>query len=213
MLLMDTNRYEKGKIYKIVDVGYNTCYIGSTCETLSQRMTRHRHYYQKFVETEQLKTYSSLVFDKHGILNCKIELIENYPCQNKEELLKQEGLHIRNNDCVNKNVAGRTNKEWCADNENKLKEHRKQYNEDNKNILIQKRKEKRQKDIEETRKKELDVYYKYRDKILKKMNTKIVCECGEEMCKSSLTRHLKRTKHQQRMREKELQNQDTENNN
>ena len=39
---MDTNRYQNGKIYKITDVGYNNCYIGSTTESLSQRMARHR---------------------------------------------------------------------------------------------------------------------------------------------------------------------------
>ena len=43
---MDTNRYKHGKIYKITDVGYNKCYIGSTCESLSQRMTRHRSNYK-----------------------------------------------------------------------------------------------------------------------------------------------------------------------
>lgn len=30
------NRYEKGQIYKIVDVGYNKMYIGSTTENLKK---------------------------------------------------------------------------------------------------------------------------------------------------------------------------------
>ena len=41
MINRDMNRYEHGKIYKIVDNGYNKCYVGSTCESLSQRMARH----------------------------------------------------------------------------------------------------------------------------------------------------------------------------
>ena len=31
------NRYEHGQIYKIVDAGFNVCYIGSTTEPLSKR--------------------------------------------------------------------------------------------------------------------------------------------------------------------------------
>ena len=203
MILMANKRYKDAKIYKIVDVGYNKCYIGSTCETLSQRMTRHRAYYVKFLKNQKIRMASSIMFNEYGINNCKIELIEYYPCQNKEELLKQEGLHIRNNMCVNKNVAGRTYKEWCADNEESIKPRKQQYREDNKDILIQKRKEKRQHDIEATRKKELDVYYKNRDKILQRLNAKVMCECGEEMCKSSLTRHKNRPKHQQWLREQQ----------
>ena len=31
----------------------------------------------------------------------KIELIENYPCLGSEELLKREGFHIQNTECIN----------------------------------------------------------------------------------------------------------------
>jgi len=36
------NRYEKGQIYKVVDIGYNMCYIGSTCQSLSKRFYKHK---------------------------------------------------------------------------------------------------------------------------------------------------------------------------
>jgi hypothetical protein len=32
---------------------------------------------------------------KYGIENCKIELVEAYPCENKEELRKREGYWIK----------------------------------------------------------------------------------------------------------------------
>ena len=32
---MDSSKYQNGKIYKITDIGYSKCYIGSTCESLS----------------------------------------------------------------------------------------------------------------------------------------------------------------------------------
>ena len=45
---MSENKLKNGKIYKIVDVGYNKCYIGSTCESLSQRMARHRKDFRRW---------------------------------------------------------------------------------------------------------------------------------------------------------------------
>ena len=52
--------------------------------------------------------------------NCKIELIENYCCECKEELLRREGHYIRENECVNKLIAGRTKKEYKSENKEKL---------------------------------------------------------------------------------------------
>ena len=42
---MENSRYENGKFYKITDTSFTTCYIGSTCEDLKQRMARHRAVY------------------------------------------------------------------------------------------------------------------------------------------------------------------------
>ena len=69
------NKYHNGKIYKITDIGYNKCYIGSTCEELSQRMARHRIKYKCFLNGSiQDKTRSFDLFNEYGIENCKIEL-------------------------------------------------------------------------------------------------------------------------------------------
>ena len=42
------------------------------------------------------------IFDDYGVENCKVELNENYPCENRDELLKREGHHTKANECVNK---------------------------------------------------------------------------------------------------------------
>ena len=133
MVNMGMNRYENSKIYKIVDVGYNKCYIGSTCESLSKRMERHRTHYNHYVKGKMKKKTTAMdIFNEFGIENCKIELIENYPCNNKEELLRREGSHIKVMECVNRQVAGRTQREWLLDNPEKAKE----YNEKNKARVI-----------------------------------------------------------------------------
>jgi len=43
------NKYQRGQIYKIVDVGFNTCFIGSTIEPLSKRMSKHRSKYKDYI--------------------------------------------------------------------------------------------------------------------------------------------------------------------
>ena len=52
------SKYQNGKIYKIVDVGYNKTYYGSTCESLSQRMTRHRAKYTAYLKGNITNTRS-----------------------------------------------------------------------------------------------------------------------------------------------------------
>ena len=91
-------------------------------------MARHRQNHKK-AEEWNTKTTCRLLFDEYGMDNCKIELIENYPCENREQLLKQEGYHIKNTDCVNRCVAGRTINEWKEDNQEHYQQMRKEYSE------------------------------------------------------------------------------------
>jgi|TARA_R110000824_G_C14866184_1_gene641788 hypothetical protein len=61
--------YQNSKVYKIINENNEIIYIGSTAEKhLSQRFQTHRH----------------------KSPNNKIILIENYPCNNREELRKRE---------------------------------------------------------------------------------------------------------------------------
>ena len=99
-------------IYRITNSGYIKCYIGSTCEKLSKRMERHRQAYSKYNRGKTNKRISVFdVFDEFGVEDCKVELIENYPCSSKEELLRREGHYIKNWECVNKNIPHRTDRE------------------------------------------------------------------------------------------------------
>ena len=109
------NRYEKGKIYKIVSVDYSKCYIGSTTESLKKRFERHRGKYKEYLKGGADNTRAYWLFDEVGVENCKIELIENYPCNSREELERKEGEYIKNTKCVNKVIAGRTRQEYKKD--------------------------------------------------------------------------------------------------
>jgi len=63
--------------------------------------------------------------------NYQILLVENYPCNNIDELRKQERFYIENNDCVNKNIPGRTKQEYRITNVEKEKEQHKIWHDKN----------------------------------------------------------------------------------
>ena len=120
-------RYQNGKIYQITDSNYTLCYIGSTTQSLSQRMACHRSYYKS--KSKQYSCFS--LFDAFGIDNCKIELVEAFPCNSREELVKREGELIRQTNCVNKTIPSRTRKQWRLEHKEYLQEYFKKHYETN----------------------------------------------------------------------------------
>ena len=204
------NKYHNAKIYKIVDVGYNKCYIGSTTESLSMRMARHRSQYKK-QEGLGFKVFSFELFDLYGIENCKIELMEKFSCETKEELLKREGEIIQAHDCVNKQVAGRTKKQWYLDNKDccnekskqyrkenpeKMKEVDRKYREDHKDEIQEWKKKHYQENKDEINTKHKLYYQKNIEEIRKVRDRKCVCECGSTVQFNNRIRHKTTKKHQ-----------------
>ena len=142
MLMTDTinikTKYLNTKIYKIVDNAYTDKYIGSTYDKLSSRMTKHRCDYRRYKKGEYHYVSVFDMFDKYGLENCKIELIENYPCETVDEQRKHEGYHIQNEDCVNKHIAGRDSKQYYREHLEWAKEYNKKYYHDNFDRIQQK---------------------------------------------------------------------------
>jgi hypothetical protein len=109
------------------------------------------------------------LFEKYGVENCNIYLIEEFPCDSKDQLRKREGYYIQNIPCVNKFIAGRT-----------VKEYRKLYYENN---IVH---------IKETNKQ-----YKLDNKehIKQYSQTKFKCICGGCYARSHKSEHYKTLKH------------------
>ena len=97
-------RYSKGKVYKIYSPSdFELCYVGSTTQTLSARMKGHRRSYRDWIKGDlRILTTSFLLFEKYGLDNCIIELIENYPCESREELHRKEGEYVLKLNCINR---------------------------------------------------------------------------------------------------------------
>jgi hypothetical protein len=78
--------YATGKIYKITSPHTDKIYIGSTTTSLYRRLINHKHYYK-----HQKANSSKYMFDSG---DPKIELIEEYPCHTKAELLEREQYYM-----------------------------------------------------------------------------------------------------------------------
>lgn len=130
--------YENAKIYRIFSKKTGLNYYGSTCATLQQRLNRHRHQMKRYVSGAHAFTSS---FEVLIHKDAKIELVELFPCETKPELNIREGEIIRANECVNRNIPGRTRKQYLIDNKEKLQKKKKEYRKNNREALIKKKKE------------------------------------------------------------------------
>jgi len=118
-------KYKKSKIYTIRSPNTDKFYIGSTIQYLCQRFASHK---------SRLYTSSKIIFD-YG--DAYVELLENFPCNNKEELNKREGELIRHykDNCINQNMAGRTPKEYVKEKKDKINEYNRKRYQNNKKVI------------------------------------------------------------------------------
>ena len=118
--------YNNSKIYCIRNAVDDEIYVGSTTQALCKRMAVHRAN-SKREELGNCLLYQKMKeFDKDEIF---IELIEEYPCDNAEQLKKKEGEHIRRIGTLNNRIAGRTRKEHYCNDRDKSNEISKAYHQ------------------------------------------------------------------------------------
>ena len=154
-----------------------------------------------------------MLFDEFGIDNCKILLIKDFPCSSRAELEREEGREILNNldKCVNKNIVGRTRKEYYNDNQETIlqnkKEHRinniekykekdKKYNENNKEKISERRKKNYQENKEAINERNKQNYQQNKEKYLAQQKQPFYCECGAKCVLNVKARHFRSQKHQ-----------------
>lgn len=160
--------YNQGKIYKIVCNNTNKIYIGSTIKKwLCDRLSGHTFKYRNLKEKCERGVFSII---EGG--NYKIELIENFSCNNKKELLTREREIIEEyklsynvvneiNPITTKEEHTKRSLEWLKNNPEKKKAiHNKSYE-------------------------------KNKEKYNERKRVKVNCpHCNKEMNKHSLKRHI-----------------------
>jgi hypothetical protein len=130
-----------------------------------------------------------------GFDRFRIEVIEEYPCEDKYQLRQKEGEYIRQIGTLNKIMAGRVQADYYFDNESQINNNHKKYYDKNKESILKKCKEYRDSHTDE-RKEYLKKYYQMnKEKILGNVLEKTMCECGCEMNRGHSFRHKKSQKH------------------
>jgi hypothetical protein len=109
------NKYNNGKIYKLVCNNTGLIYYGSTIQTLPKRIYEHK----------RCKDCTSREIIKNE--NFEIILVELYKCNSKIELEQRERYYIENNECINKKIPTRTKKEYYEKNKEIFKERHNEY--------------------------------------------------------------------------------------
>ena len=171
--------YREGKIYKLVNDVDDEVYIGSTIYTLNDRFCKHK-WDATSRENGKSKLYNHM--NNLGYEHFKIDLIEDYPCNNKYELEARESELIKKFGTLNIRIEDRTPEER----RDKKNEYQKKYREQNKN--------------------KIKLYYeRNKEMINEKKREKITCSCGVQICKENLSRHQRTPKHKEAIKTMELE--------
>jgi hypothetical protein len=125
-----------GKIYRLINTIDNDEYIGSTCNRLSHRLSVHKCHAKT---KREIKVYKHL--NEVGWDNVRIILIQEYPCQSKMELERQEAHWIRElKPSLNCKIPRRSKSELYLDKKEEILDKQKIYYEQNKDDIAQKSK-------------------------------------------------------------------------
>ena len=116
--------YAQSKIYRIICYSTGKQYIGSCTTSLSARLSVHK---------QQLKNGKSCSsYDVLENRNFEIILLEDYPCERREQRNARERFWIDQSEmCVNKNIPSRTRREYYQDNRERLIEYQMKWNNEN----------------------------------------------------------------------------------
>jgi hypothetical protein len=184
--------YKNSMIYTIRSYQTDKIYVGSTCNELRKRLYDHKSKYKKYLNG---KHYYNTSFEIVKYDDCYIELYEKYNCNDKSELYKKEGETIRQLECVNKKIEGRTRKEYIQDNKQKISIKKKEYQQNNKEKLKQyhKKYSENNKEILLIRQKKYDEQNKEKKKEYRQL--KYVCPCGSVCRIYEKAKHFRTKKH------------------
>ena len=184
--------YKNGQIYTIRSKSCpDLVYVGSTCQPLHKRLYAHRRKFNTW-QNGHGTYYTSFEILKIG--DEHIEWVEDFPTDSKKKLEKREGEIIRSMKCVNRNIPGRTRKEYTEHNLDFWKEYRKKYAQTDKHKAYKREYQKAHKESNASYSKEWRE--KNKEYISMKQRERVMCPfCQEHVVKVNALRHYQSLKH------------------
>jgi hypothetical protein len=125
--MSEINRYGNASIYTIRNYKDDSLiYVGSTISPIHKRLCSHK---ANCRNGRSGSLYNHIIDNDWS--DWYLELYERFPCNDRAELCKREGEVIREIGTINKQIAGRTAKEWYGDNRDKHLENCKNWQANN----------------------------------------------------------------------------------
>ena len=206
-----TNKYQRGKVYKLVNFLNDEIYVGSTIQPLRKRKYQHK------CDFSRKKNYLYEKLKECGCSKNDIDLIliEEYPCNSKFELHKRERYWIEKlKGSLNNNIPTRTRKEYKNNNKENIRNQNIKWYKKNIEIIKIKgkiyrennrEKEKLRHKIYRENNKEKEklrhkIYEKNnKEKIKQKSKQKVPCICGIVTRKDGKWKHRRSKNHHNRL--------------
>ena len=199
------NKYHYSFIYNIVclDPNIDDFYIGSTIHLNTRCKSHMRNSITKTHKIYDCKLYT-FIRDSGGYENWEMQVIKQFKCENRKELLKEEQKYIdelkpslnTTNSYTTKEEEEEKVKErgkkWYQDNKERINEKQKKWHQDNKEKI----KEKRKKYCQDNKERIKEKGKKYRENNKEKYKENIECECGSVIRKYEIPTHSRTKKHQ-----------------
>lgn len=178
---MERNKYQDAVIYTIkTDTGL---YVGSTCDFAQRKQSHKELCFHENRKGHNIKLYQNI---RENGGEYSMEIYKMFPCNNKDELHKQEE-EVRKYLNANLNMVSCYGRDY-----EKCKETKRKYQENNREYLREASKKHRNKYPEKIKQKKSEASKK-----------KITCECGCVTSYGSRYRHLTSQKHLNRMKSPE----------
>jgi hypothetical protein len=175
--------YSNSVVYKICckDISIKECYVGSTTDLCARKRAHKTDCHNDKTHAHNVPLYK-FIRANGGWQNWTMEVLQSYPeCASKEELHKYERTHIETlNPSLNREVPGRTQREWYLDNIDQRREYNRKWHHDHKEQMK-----------EYNRKWHED----HREQRLEYMREKVKCEfCGCMSTRGNMLRHQRSQK-------------------
>ena len=206
--IIERNKYNTSRIYKICSNLSDKIYVGSTTQSLAQRLSEHIRDYKIYLKDNTQKFMMSYEIIK--LNDAYISLIEECNFNNRQQLHKREGEVMKeyNNIIVNKLIAGRTIKQWGIDNKEELIKYRldnkesiaekvKQYYETNKQSILTQQKQHYETNKQSVLEQKKQYYEINKQSILEQRKQTFLCNCGKTLTICHKFKHEQTTKHLQ----------------
>ena len=113
--------YSQAKIYKVSNDFNSDVWIGTTCDTLVKKFSVHK---ADAIRNFRKNCILHNLIREHGFDRFRIQLIEDFPCEDLYQLRQRQGHYIRELKAINKYAD---NKDYYDKNKEAISEYNKTY--------------------------------------------------------------------------------------